>query len=227
MAPRRRSRSQRPHRVIYFIHGPDRLLAREAALAIATELDPDGSNTIVARWPRDVIRGSCVSNWRRFVLRLAANCRRHGPPGPRQPGFRQCRVNRRRRTARSRARGARVPYLGGARVTPSASSRAESDLGSRGIRGRRAGSQGNRRRATAWPRADCLDRSRRNPGRSPASTAVQRNDWPRPSTRRAGTASRATRGTIALQTWHFSKRRSKNWRSRRTQGRSPSTTSQR
>jgi len=31
--------------VIYFIHGPDRLLAREAALAIAVGLDPDGSNT--------------------------------------------------------------------------------------------------------------------------------------------------------------------------------------
>jgi DNA polymerase III delta subunit len=31
--------------VIYFVHGPDRLLAREAALAIAIELDPDGSNT--------------------------------------------------------------------------------------------------------------------------------------------------------------------------------------
>jgi DNA polymerase III delta subunit len=31
--------------VIYFIHGPDRLLAREGALAIAGDLDPDGSNT--------------------------------------------------------------------------------------------------------------------------------------------------------------------------------------
>ena len=31
--------------MIYFIHGPDRLLAREAALAITTELDPDGSST--------------------------------------------------------------------------------------------------------------------------------------------------------------------------------------
>jgi DNA polymerase III delta subunit len=31
--------------VIYFIHGPDRLLAREAALAIAGDFDPDGSNT--------------------------------------------------------------------------------------------------------------------------------------------------------------------------------------
>jgi DNA polymerase III delta subunit len=31
--------------VIYFVHGPDRQLAREAALAIAAELDPDGSNT--------------------------------------------------------------------------------------------------------------------------------------------------------------------------------------
>ena len=31
--------------MIYFIHGPDRLLAREAALAIAGNLDPDGSNT--------------------------------------------------------------------------------------------------------------------------------------------------------------------------------------
>jgi DNA polymerase III delta subunit len=31
--------------VIYFIHGPDRLLARQAALAIAAEVDPDGSNT--------------------------------------------------------------------------------------------------------------------------------------------------------------------------------------
>jgi DNA polymerase III delta subunit len=31
--------------VIYFIHGPDRLLARESALAIAAGLDPDGSNT--------------------------------------------------------------------------------------------------------------------------------------------------------------------------------------
>ena len=31
--------------MIYFIHGPDRLLAREAALAIAADLDPDGSNT--------------------------------------------------------------------------------------------------------------------------------------------------------------------------------------
>ncbi len=81
------------HRVIYFIHGPDRLLAREAALAIAAELDPDGSNTSLARWPGDVIRGRCVSSRRRLVLRLAANCHRHGPPGPRQPGFRQCRVN--------------------------------------------------------------------------------------------------------------------------------------
>jgi hypothetical protein len=43
---------------------------------------------VVARWPGDVIRGSCVSNRRRLVLRLAANCRRHGPPGPRQSGFR-------------------------------------------------------------------------------------------------------------------------------------------
>jgi DNA polymerase III delta subunit len=31
--------------VIYFIHGPDRLLARQAALAIVSELDPDGANT--------------------------------------------------------------------------------------------------------------------------------------------------------------------------------------
>jgi DNA polymerase III delta subunit len=31
--------------VIYFIHGPDRQLAREAAHAIAADLDPDGSNT--------------------------------------------------------------------------------------------------------------------------------------------------------------------------------------
>ncbi len=31
--------------MIYFIHGPDRLLAREAVLAIAAELDPSGSNT--------------------------------------------------------------------------------------------------------------------------------------------------------------------------------------
>jgi DNA polymerase III delta subunit len=31
--------------VIYFVHGPDRLLAREAAHAIAVDLDPDGSNT--------------------------------------------------------------------------------------------------------------------------------------------------------------------------------------
>ena len=31
--------------VIYFIYGPDRLLARESALAIAAEFDPDGSNT--------------------------------------------------------------------------------------------------------------------------------------------------------------------------------------
>jgi len=31
--------------VIYFIHGPDRLLAREAALSIAGNLDSDGSNT--------------------------------------------------------------------------------------------------------------------------------------------------------------------------------------
>jgi DNA polymerase III delta subunit len=31
--------------VIYFIHGPDRLLARQAAQAIISELDPDGSNT--------------------------------------------------------------------------------------------------------------------------------------------------------------------------------------
>jgi len=30
--------------VIYFVHGPDRLLAREAALAIAAELDPGDSN---------------------------------------------------------------------------------------------------------------------------------------------------------------------------------------
>jgi DNA polymerase III delta subunit len=31
--------------LIYFIHGPDRLLAREAAQAITFELDPDGANT--------------------------------------------------------------------------------------------------------------------------------------------------------------------------------------
>ena len=31
--------------MIYFVHGPDRYLARESALAIAHELDPDGSNT--------------------------------------------------------------------------------------------------------------------------------------------------------------------------------------
>jgi DNA polymerase III delta subunit len=31
--------------VIAFIHGPDRLLAREAALALASKSDPDGSNT--------------------------------------------------------------------------------------------------------------------------------------------------------------------------------------
>lgn len=31
--------------MIYFVHGPDRLLARQAALAIAGEVDPDGSNT--------------------------------------------------------------------------------------------------------------------------------------------------------------------------------------
>lgn len=31
--------------MIYFIHGPDRQLAREAALAIVGDLDPDGSNT--------------------------------------------------------------------------------------------------------------------------------------------------------------------------------------
>jgi DNA polymerase III delta subunit len=31
--------------LIAFIHGPDRLLAREAALAFATRFDPDGSNT--------------------------------------------------------------------------------------------------------------------------------------------------------------------------------------
>jgi DNA polymerase III delta subunit len=31
--------------VIYFIHGPDRLLARDAALAIAADLDPEGLNT--------------------------------------------------------------------------------------------------------------------------------------------------------------------------------------
>ena len=39
------SQSLGPHLVIYFIYGPDRLLAREAAVAIAAELDPDGSNT--------------------------------------------------------------------------------------------------------------------------------------------------------------------------------------
>jgi DNA polymerase III delta subunit len=39
------SQSLGPHRVIYFVHGPDRLLAREAALSIAAEVDPDGSNT--------------------------------------------------------------------------------------------------------------------------------------------------------------------------------------
>jgi len=37
---------QGPQRVIYFIHGPDRLLAREAALAITADFDPSGSNTI-------------------------------------------------------------------------------------------------------------------------------------------------------------------------------------
>ena len=31
--------------MIYFVHGPDRLLAREAARAIAVDLDPEGSNT--------------------------------------------------------------------------------------------------------------------------------------------------------------------------------------
>ena len=31
--------------MIYFIHGPDRLLARQSALGIASKLDPDGSNT--------------------------------------------------------------------------------------------------------------------------------------------------------------------------------------
>ncbi len=31
--------------MIYFIHGPDRLIAREAVLAIAADLDPSGSNT--------------------------------------------------------------------------------------------------------------------------------------------------------------------------------------
>jgi DNA polymerase III delta subunit len=31
--------------VIYFIHGPDRLLARQAVLAIAADFDPSGSNT--------------------------------------------------------------------------------------------------------------------------------------------------------------------------------------
>ena len=31
--------------MIYFVHGPDRLLAREAVLAIAADLDPDGLNT--------------------------------------------------------------------------------------------------------------------------------------------------------------------------------------
>jgi DNA polymerase III delta subunit len=31
--------------VIYFIHGPDRLLARQATLNIANDLDPDGHNT--------------------------------------------------------------------------------------------------------------------------------------------------------------------------------------
>lgn len=31
--------------MMYFVHGPDRLLAREAAMAISAELDPDGANT--------------------------------------------------------------------------------------------------------------------------------------------------------------------------------------
>lgn len=31
--------------MIYFVHGPDRLLARQAVHAIATEADPDGANT--------------------------------------------------------------------------------------------------------------------------------------------------------------------------------------
>ena len=31
--------------MIYFIHGPDRLLAREAVQAITDRLDPSGSNT--------------------------------------------------------------------------------------------------------------------------------------------------------------------------------------
>jgi DNA polymerase III delta subunit len=31
--------------VIYFVHGPDRLLSREAVLAITADLDPSGSNT--------------------------------------------------------------------------------------------------------------------------------------------------------------------------------------
>jgi DNA polymerase III delta subunit len=31
--------------VIYFVHGPDRLLARQGAQKIASEIDPDGSNT--------------------------------------------------------------------------------------------------------------------------------------------------------------------------------------
>ena len=32
-------------RVIYFVHGPDRLLAHQAVLAIAADFDPSGSNT--------------------------------------------------------------------------------------------------------------------------------------------------------------------------------------
>jgi DNA polymerase III delta subunit len=40
-----RLRGQGPKRVIYFIHGPDRLLAREAVLATAAEFDPSDSNT--------------------------------------------------------------------------------------------------------------------------------------------------------------------------------------
>ena len=38
-------RDQGPKRVIHFIHGPDRLLGREAVLAITADLDPSGSNT--------------------------------------------------------------------------------------------------------------------------------------------------------------------------------------
>ena len=73
--------------MIYFIHGPDRLLAREAALAIAAEFDPDGSNTTWLDGREVFICGRGVCDWRRFVLQFATRRHCQRPFCPRQPGI--------------------------------------------------------------------------------------------------------------------------------------------